>query len=99
MGQPTERARMPHQSVLPLEPFQKWGLDFVDRFKLAATQTGNKYIIVATDYCTKWVEAKTLRDNIAISTAKFVYEHLWCHFGCPIELVSDQGGHFLNRLI
>ena len=99
MGQPTERARMPHQSVLPLEPFQKWGLDFVDRFKLAATQTGNKYIIVATDYCTKWVETKALRDNTAMSTAKLIYEHVWCWFGCPIELVSDQACHFLNRLI
>ena len=90
---------MPHQPILRLEPFQKWGLDFVGPFKPVATCTGNKYIIVATDYCTKWVEAKALRDNMAASTTKFVYEYLWCRFGCPIELVSDQGGHFINRLI
>ena len=34
-----------------------------------------------------------------MSTKKLVYEHLWCRFGCPIELVSDQGRHFLNHLI
>ena len=68
-------------------------------FKPAAARTGNKYIIVATDYCTKWVEAKALRDNTATSTTKFVYEHLWCRYGCPIELVSDQGGHFINHII
>ena len=99
MGQPNEHDRMPHQPILPLEPFQKWGLDFVGPFKPLAAQTDNKYILVAIDYCTKWVEAKALRDNMTSSTAKFLYEHLWCCFGCPIELVSDQGGHFINHVI
>ena len=90
---------MPHQTILPLDPFQKWGLDFVGPFKPLAARTGNKYIIMVTDYFTKWVEAKALRDNTAASTAKFVYEHLLRRYGCPIELVSDQGGHFINHII
>ena len=67
---------MPHQPVLPLEPFQKWGTDFVDPFTLAMARTGNRYIFVATNYCTKWVEATPLRDNTAASTTKFLYEHI-----------------------
>ena len=39
LGQPTEKARMPHQPVLSLEPFQKWGLDFVSPFKPPAMRT------------------------------------------------------------
>ena len=90
---------MPHSPVLPLEPFPKWGLDFVGPFTPAAARTGNKYILVATDYCTEWVEAKALWDNTAASTANFLSKQIWCCFGCPIELVSDQGVHFLSRLI
>ena len=99
MGQPTEKDRMSFQPVLPLEPFQKWGLDFVGPFKLAATCRENGYIIVAMDYCTKWVEAKPLRDNTTASIVKFLYKSIWCQFGCLIELVSDQGTHFINKIV
>ena len=90
---------MPHHSILSLEPFQKWGLDFVGPFKPPVMRTGNRYIIVATDYCTKWVEAKALRDNMAASTTNFLYECIWCRYGCQIELISDQGGHFLGQVV
>ena len=60
---------------------------------------GNWYIIVATDYCTKWVEAKALWDNTAASTITFLYEYIWCRYGCPIELINDQGGHFLGHVV
>ena len=92
MGQPNGKDCMPHQSVLSHEPFQKWGLDFVRPFKLATTRTWNRYIIVVTDYCTKWVEVKALCDDTAASTAKFLYERIWYHFGC-------QGIHFVNKVI
>mgnify|MGYP000167336717 FL=1 len=89
---------MLHQPVLPLEPFQKWGQDFVGSFKPVAAQTGNKYIIVAIDYCTKWVDSKALGDNTTLSTAKFLYECILCRYDCPIEL-GDKGSHFLKEVV
>ena len=53
---------------------------------------------MATDY-TKWVEVKALRDSTTTSTTKFLYEFIWCRYGCPIKLISDQGGHFLGQVV
>ena len=99
MGQPSQRDRMPLHQVLPLEPFQKWGLDFIGPFKPAAMRTGNWYILTAMDYCTKWVEAWALRDNTALSMAKCLFCDVFTRFGCLVELVSDRGGHFINKII
>lgn len=98
-GYPKDRDRMYHHPVLPLEPFQKWGIDFVGPFKPAAKRSGNIYILVATDYCTKWVEAIALKDNKAESVASFLYNNIMTRFGCPVEIVSDQGVNFLNKVI
>jgi hypothetical protein len=45
-GQPQESARMPHQPDLPLEPFQKWGLNFIGPLNPAAAQTGNSIYLL-----------------------------------------------------
>ena len=47
----------------------------------------------------KWVEAKMLLDNTATSMIKFLYEYIWCRYGCLIELIHDQGGHFIDQVV
>ena len=58
-----------------------------------------QYIIVATDYLTKWVEAKATIRNDAMTSAKFLYGYIFTRYGLPIDIVSDQGVHLVNEVI
>ena len=91
--------RMPLRPMLSTRAFAKWGLNFVGPIKPPAKSTHVEYILVTTDYLTKWVEAKATIKNDACTTAKFLYENIFTHYGLPIELVSDQGTHFINEVI
>ena len=84
-------------SVVAWQPFEKWGIDFIGPISPASNL--NRYIITATDYATKWAEAKACINADARSTAKFLYENVITRFGCPLEIISDQGSHFLNEVI
>ena len=72
MGQPNGKDRMPHQPVLPLEPFQKWGLHFVGPFKTRSRIDRESVHHRRHRLCTKWVKAKALRDNTTTSTTKYL---------------------------
>ncbi|GJZ74152.1 reverse transcriptase domain-containing protein [Tanacetum coccineum] len=56
---------------------------------------GNKYILVAVDYLSKWVEAKALPTNDVRVVVKFL-KSLFARFGTPCPIISDRGTHFCN---
>jgi Integrase zinc binding domain/Integrase core domain len=78
-------------------PFYQIGIDFVGPLPLTAQ--GNRYIIVAMDYLTKWPEAKPVPVATAEQVANFLYEDIIGRHGCPIKILSDQGTHFKNNMI
>jgi len=96
-----QRRGKPHnkEALHPLQvstPFSRVGIDLL---QLPLTTKGNRQVIVATDYLTKWVEARALPDKSAASVAGFIYEDIICRHGAPKELLSDQGTEFLNQLV
>ncbi|GJS72955.1 reverse transcriptase domain-containing protein [Tanacetum coccineum] len=74
------------------EIFDVWGIDFMGPFP---SSRGNKYILVAVDYLSKWVEAKALPTNDAQVVCKFL-KSLFARFGAPHAIISDHGTHFCN---
>ncbi|GJX11985.1 reverse transcriptase domain-containing protein [Tanacetum coccineum] len=74
------------------EIFDVWGIDFIGPFP---SSRGNKYILVAVDYLSKWVEAKALPTNDAQVVCKFL-KSLFARFGAPRAIISDRGTHFCN---
>jgi hypothetical protein len=66
----------------------KWELNFIEPIKLARRFTHRKYILMATNYATKWVEAKTFQMNTTIMIVKLLYEYILTRFGCPLILVT-----------
>ncbi|GJX13894.1 reverse transcriptase domain-containing protein [Tanacetum coccineum] len=56
---------------------------------------GNKYILVAVDYVSKWVKAKALPTNDARVVVK-ILKQLFSRFGTPRAIISDRGTHFFN---
>jgi len=97
-GAPSFRNHWPLTPIIPLAPFEKWGIDFIGPIFPVSTRK-RRYIILATDYVTKWVEARATRKNDAETSANFLFEEILMRFGHPLELVSDRGTHFLNDVI
>ena len=79
MGRPTSSDQMPLQPQVMIEPFEKWALDFVG--PISPMSLKNKYILVCTDYVTKWVKAKYLFRATEKSVVEFIYEEIFTQFG------------------
>jgi hypothetical protein len=84
---------------LPKESFMKWELYFMGPIKLAWRYIRNKYILITTNYATKWVEVKALRINTTIVIAKNLYECILTRFGCPLIIVTNEGIHLIDDAI
>ena len=85
------------RTIPPTDIFERWGVDIVG--SLPITKEGNRYIIVAMNYFSRWPEARPLKTANADTVATFLYEEIICRFGAPRVLQNDRGTHFVNELI
>ncbi|KAL0433996.1 UNVERIFIED_CONTAM: hypothetical protein Slati_2733900 [Sesamum latifolium] len=74
-----------------------WGMDIVGPFPLVAGQ--RKFLLVAIDYFTKWVEAEPLTRITEGEVMKFIWKNIVCRFGIPREIISDNRRQFQGRRI
>ena len=88
MGKPTKRDEMPLHPQVALEPFDKWGMDFVGPIDPPSRQ--KKYIIVCTDYLTKWAEEKAVKVATEEKVEGFLRENLFYKVGYPRESISPH---------
>nr|GEU60621.1 reverse transcriptase domain-containing protein [Tanacetum cinerariifolium] len=87
-----KKDEMPQNSIQVCEIFDIWGINFMWPFP---SSKENRYILVAVDYLSKWVEAKALPTNDARVVVKFL-KSLFSRFGIPRAIISDRGTHFCN---
>eukprot|EP00253_Pinus_taeda_P031699 PITA_31699 len=85
---------MPLRPQLVIEPFECWALDFVGPINPPSNQ--RTYILVATEYVTKWVEVEALPRATEDSVIQFLL-HLFVRYGLPREVITDGGPQFVGH--
>ncbi|GJW41851.1 reverse transcriptase domain-containing protein [Tanacetum coccineum] len=77
--------------------FTNGGLDIGLDLSRKVLEKSNKFLIVAMDYFTKWIEAKPVATITGNQVKKFVWENIVCRFGLPGEIISDNGKQFRDN--
>ena len=91
----SRRKELPLYTIKVIELFDVWRIDFMCPF---VSSHGMKYILVAVDYVSKWVENITLAKNEGKSVTAFLKKNIFSRFGTPRDIISDGGSKFYNKL-
>ncbi|XP_057757888.1 uncharacterized protein LOC130976943 [Arachis stenosperma] len=83
-----------HQSVISW-PFNQWGIDILGPFPTAPRQM--KYLVVAIDYFSKWIEAQPLARITSSQMISFVWKYIICRYGILRHIITDNGRQFTNH--
>lgn len=86
---------MPLNGILEVEIFDVCGIDFMGSFPSFG---GNRFILVAVDYVSKWVEAIASPSADSATVCKLFQKIIFPRFGVPRVVITNGGSHFVNRL-
>ncbi|CAL8993010.1 unnamed protein product [Prunus brigantina] len=90
--------RVPAEALHPVTkpwPFRGWAVDIIGKIYPAASNQ-HAWILVATDYFTKWVEAESYRSISSAQVVRFFESHIVHRFGIPETITADNGPVFAS---
>jgi len=87
---------LPLRPISTKKPFQQWGLNFIG--KIHPSSSGqHKWILTATDYFTKWIEAIPSRQANDTVIIGFLETNILFKFGCPEKIITDNVVAFKSK--
>lgn len=93
---PLDQSRAPLEQQPSGAPMERGGVDIMGPFP--ETDRGNKYVLCAMDYFTKWPEAYGIPNQDAETVADALVEGMFSRFGAAESIHSDQGRNFESRV-
>jgi hypothetical protein len=79
-------------------PFSMWDIDMIGRIEPKASN-GNRFILVAIDYFTKWVEAASYAKVTKQVVVRFIKSNIICRYGVPNKIITDNGTNLNNKMM
>lgn len=93
-GSISRRNKMPQKPILEVEEFDVWGFDFMGPFP---SSMGNKYILLAVDYISKWIKDIASPTNDSNIVTKMFKNIIFRRFGTPRLLIRNNSSHFISK--
>ncbi|RDX86918.1 Pol polyprotein, partial [Mucuna pruriens] len=79
-------------------PFSMWGIDVIGLIESKASN-GHRFILVAIDYFTKWVEAASYSSVPRNTVVRFIKRDIICRYGLPAHIITDNGTNLNNKMM
>ncbi|XP_017416451.2 uncharacterized protein LOC108327238 [Vigna angularis] len=79
-------------------PFSMWGIDVIGAIEPKASN-GHRFILVAIDYFTKWVEAASYANVTRKVVVRFIRKELICRYGLPNKIITDNATNLNNQMM
>ncbi|XP_058727787.1 uncharacterized protein LOC131599463 [Vicia villosa] len=79
-------------------PFSMWGIDMIGMIEPKASN-GHRFILVAIDYFTKWVEAASYANVTRQVVVRFIKNNIICRYGIPSKIITDNGSNLNNKMM
>lgn len=87
---------LPLKPVEVNAPFQQWGLDFIEEIH-PTSSTQHKWILIETDYFTKWIEAIPTRQDTNTVIIQFLESNILSCFSCPNKIITNNAAAFKSK--